>query len=445
MPEGRWSDVSDTQRGVASLSGYRSWRAAPRAAVSVLLLHLIFEYLRIHELWPVLGKLRVQTAITAVLLVIVLTQTGKAGVRLTRQGWLLLGFLGLTVFTILPAINNFYAYQFSYDLTLMLIGYFAITHILQNERDLTRFLSLLVGIHIYLALRVTLNYKPSFDEAGYVMGFKAGTSFLGDENDVALAMVLILPFALYLFRQARSLAGRLFWGTGGIAILLSIILTHSRGGFVGLIAMVLCVVATSRNKKKAIGAVVLAASLVLAVAPSQYWARIKTISDTDSGTAQARRNSWAAARRMFYDSPIWGVGGNNFGVLLPDYALEFREEKRSTQWARVAHSMYFDLLAEFGLIGVWLVGLVLLRNFRDLRQVRSLRENGHCSASIGLLADSLRVSWVGFLVPAAFLSVLQYPHLYYLTALTVVAHRLAIAESAEVWTEPVGALETTGG
>ena len=140
MPEGRWSDFSDTQRGVASLRGYRSWRAAPRAAVSVLFLYLIFEYLRIHELWPVLGKLRVQTAVSATLLVIVLTQTGKAGVRLTRQGWLLLGFLGLTVFTILPAINNFYAYQFSYGLSLILIGYFAITHILQNERDLNRFL-----------------------------------------------------------------------------------------------------------------------------------------------------------------------------------------------------------------------------------------------------------------------------------------------------------------
>lgn len=445
MPDDRWSDFSDAQGGGASLRGYLSGRAAPRAALFILCLHLIFEYLRLHDILPILDQLKVQTAVSVALLGIVLAQTGKAGGRLTRQSWLLLGFLGLTVFTILPATNNFYAYQFSYSLTLILIGYFAITHILQNEQDLNRFLSLLLGIHIYIALTVILNYRPSFDEAGYLREFRAGSSFLGDENDVALAMVLILPFALYLFRQARSAAGRLFWGTGGVAILLSIVFTHSRGGFVGLMAMALCFVATNRNKKKAIGALVFAASVVLVVAPSQYWKRIETISDTDSGTAQLRRYSWAAARRMFYDSPIWGVGGYNFGVSFPDYALEFSEESRPNQWGRVTHSMYFELLAEFGLIGVFLIGSVLLWNFRDLREVRSLSEKGDCSASVRQLADCLRLSWVGFLVPAAFLSVLLYPHLYYLTALTVVGRRLAFAEPEEARTEPIGALETTGG
>ncbi|MGH9425222.1 MAG: hypothetical protein ACRD2L_02805, partial [Terriglobia bacterium] len=142
--------------------------------------------------------------------------------------------------------------------------------------------------------------------------------------------------------------------------------------------------------------------------------------------------------------PIWGVGGNNFGVLLPEYAYEFPPEQRGTRWGKAAHSMYFDLLAQFGLLGVLLIGSVLLWNFRDLREVRSLSEKGDCSASIRQLADCLRLSWVGFLVPAAFLSVLQYPHLYYLTALTVVAHRLAIAEQTEMEIDPVGALEEAG-
>ena len=103
--------------------------------------------------------------------------------------------------------------------------------------------------------------------------------------------------------------------------------------------------------------------------------------------------------------------------------------------------MYFDLLAEFGLLGVLLIGSVLLLNFRDLREVISLNRLGRCPPSVGELAQFLRVSWVGFLVPAAFVSVLGYPHLYYLTALTVVVHRLAFAESAEIQTEPVGALQ----
>ncbi len=423
----------DVQVEAVSRPEPRPRHAVPRAAVTLLLLFLLFEYLRLHEILPVLDTLKIQTVIFAVLLVIVIAETAKGGVRLTRQGWLLLGFLGLAVFTILPATNQYYAYGFAYGLTLTLIGYFAITHVLRNERDLKRFLCVLVSIHIYLALKGFLR--------GYGSTGGVGGSFLGDGNDLALAMIVVLPFAIYFFRQARTLPGRVFWGVGSVMILVTIIFTGSRGGFVGLTAMMLYWVMTTKNRVKAIGTLVLVAALVIAVAPSQYWERIETIKDTDSGTAQIRRNNWAAARRMFYDSPIWGVGGNNFGVLLPEYATEYSRERRPTRWGRAAHSMYFQLLADFGLLGVVLIGSVLLRNFRDVRQVISLSRHGHCSASIGQLANSLRVSWVGFLVPAIFLSVLGYPHLYYLTALTVVVHGLAVAEWAEAGIEPIAVLE----
>ncbi len=416
-----------------------SFHEVPRAVIAVLFLYLIFEYLRIHEMWPILERLNIQTMVFAVLLLIVIVQTGKGGVRLTRQSWLLLGFFVLAVFTILPAINQFRAYQFAYGLALALIGFFAITHILQNERDVRRFLAFLVVIHIYIAVKGVLGYAGrEFDEHGYVSTGKVGGYILGDENDLALAMIVVLPFGIYLYRQAHSLPGRIFWGSGTVAILLAIIFTFSRGGFIGLTAMLLYWVVTSPNRGKAIGGVVLVAALVIAVAPSEYWARIETIKDTDSGTAQLRRNSWAAARRMFRDSPIWGVGGYNFGVLVPDYAIDFSPERRPTQWGRATHSMYFQLLAEFGLLGVWLIGWVLLLNFRNLAQVISLSLEGRCSVSMGQLANSLRVSMVGFVVSATFLSVLQYPHLYNLTGLTVVVARLAFAEHADSAIEPAG-------
>lgn len=430
--------------GAAGLPRSRLRQSVPRIAVGVLYLHLIFEYLRIHQIFPIIGSLKIQTAVTAALIFIVISQTGKGGVRLARQSRLLLGFLGLSVFAILVATNNYYAYEFAYGIMLTLAGYFAITHILQNERGLNRCLSLLAGMHVYIAARVILHYKPSFTRSGYLSEFSAGSNFLGDENDVALAMILIVPIAVYLFRQSRSLPGRLFWGAGSVTILLAVLFTFSRGGFIGLVALTLYWTWTSKNRVKAIGTLVLAGALVLAVAPQRYWTRMETITDTSSGTALKRRNYWAAARRAFYDSPIWGVGGNNLGVHLPEYAIDFKEEKRRTHWGKAAHSMYFQLLAEFGLIGVFLIGSVIVFNFRDLREVIALNRRGRCPPSMGDLARSLQLSWVGFLVPAAFLSVLTYPHLYYLTALTVVVHRLAFAESAEMEIEPMGALQGVG-
>jgi O-antigen ligase len=193
---------------------------------------------------------------------------------------------------------------------------------------------------------------------------------------------------------------------------------------------------TSRKKREAIGALAFAVVLVIAVAPPQYWTRVKTIEATDEGTAELRLNYWAAARRMFMTSPIWGVGGRNFGVLAPEYADEFRPERRGNQWGRATHSLYFQLLAEYGLLGVFLIGSVLVANFRDLKQVRALGRKGRCPRSVEQLAECLRLSWVGFLVSGAFISVLSYPHLYYLTALTVVVHRLAFEGSPSPKPEP---------
>jgi len=139
---------------------------------------------------------------------------------------------------------------------------------------------------------------------------------------------------------------------------------------------------------------------------------------------------------MFAVSPIWGVGGGNFGVLLPDYAYEIPPWALPNQWGRATHSLYYQLLAEFGLLGVFLIGAVILLNVRDLRQIRALGREGRCSGSLEQLAECLQLSWVGLLVSGAFISVLAYPHLYYLTAVTLVVHRLAVQESMSAKREP---------
>lgn len=70
-----------------------SWRGAPRAGVALLLVHIIFEYLRLHQIWPILGQLKVQTVIFTVLLLIVIAETARGAVRLTPKSYLLLGSL----------------------------------------------------------------------------------------------------------------------------------------------------------------------------------------------------------------------------------------------------------------------------------------------------------------------------------------------------------------
>src|SRR5207247_3283929 len=104
--------------------------------LTVLCLHLIFEYLRIHQIFPILAELNIQTVFFALLVLVVIAQLGKERVRLDRQSRALLCFLSLMIFTFPLATTWFYAYKFAYSVALTMVGYFAITSILPNERDL---------------------------------------------------------------------------------------------------------------------------------------------------------------------------------------------------------------------------------------------------------------------------------------------------------------------
>jgi O-antigen ligase len=411
-----------------------------------LCISLLFEYLRIHDMIPILGKLKIQTVFLGFFVFVVARQISQAKVRLPAQSRLFLAFLALAFATFPLATNWFYAFQFAYGIALTLIGHFAIVYILRNEEDLRTFFAWFIGIHIYLATKGILGYSGNqFNDQGYTSTGGVGGYFLGDENDFSLALNIALPIAIYLFRQARTTRSRVLWGSGIAAMLMTIVFTFSRGGFVGLVAMAAYWALTSKKKSEAIGALALAAILVVAVAPSEYWSRIQTITTADDESAISRENFWAAARRMFMSSPIWGVGGGNFGVLLPDYAYEIPPEKQPNQWGRATHSLYYQLLAEFGLAGAVLIGAILVFNYRDLRQIRALGAAGRCSASIERLAECLRLSWVGFLISGTFISVLSYPHLYYLTALTIVVHRLASEQSMSPRPESSAAGRSTKG
>ncbi len=77
----RYSNSLDVRPGSSRLHEVQAHQAAPRAAVTILCLYLLFEYLRLHQILPILGKLKVQTAILAALLLIVVAETAKGGVR----------------------------------------------------------------------------------------------------------------------------------------------------------------------------------------------------------------------------------------------------------------------------------------------------------------------------------------------------------------------------
>ncbi len=396
----------------------RSTSAPSSFLVAVLIAFLVLEYLRP----PLLQPLRVQMLF---LIVIPLAWLASRARPWSRNLSLQLAFLVVGALAMPFAHNYFVVYMNARQMFGFLVTALAVTWLMARPATFRRVLWAWVGIMCFQAL-----WALTHDGHGY-------GSFLGDENDLALACDMALPFA---FLGAQSFRGAKRWTCGFAAILLlsGVVASWSRGGFLGGIAAVAYCLLVGRHRVRniAIGCA-LAGAFYLAV-PSSYRAEMATIEDTDEGTAETRLFLWVTATRMWKDHPIFGVGPNNAAFLVGRYqpgptegGMFSSPAFQERDWGMTAlHSVYFQLLAERGLVGVALFGWMLFAFYADLRRLRRDAPRARASApqlvrDTTMYAIALEAAMAGFLVAGAFLSMLYYPYFWFFTALAV-AHERAI-------------------
>jgi O-antigen ligase len=176
------------------------------------------------------------------------------------------------------------------------------------------------------------------------------------------------------------------------------------------------------HRKALLGFTIAAAIGLSAFAPPSYWEEVKSIrtAGNKGDTGETRLYFWGIGWRMFLDHPILGVGTYNYGIRAPEYQDPYRVAWRSHTWGRVAHSLYFTLLPELGLVGTVLFGAILVWCLRVWRRLRRLGRGAPDDPYLrtgALAASGLAAGVVGTLVTGAFLSVLYYPVLWILVAL----------------------------
>lgn len=245
---------------------------------------------------------------------------------------------------------------------------------------------------------------------------------LGDENDLALACCMALPFAYFGFEQLRG--PKRWLCLGAAAILVSaVVASFSRGGFVALVAVGAHCWFISSYKLRSLGVAIASALVLYAVAPDSYIAEIKSIPQTDSGTAEARRFLWTTAWDMFKDHPILGVGAGNAVFLIGTYQpTDFGGANyQQRNWSgSQPHSIYFQGLAEHGAPGMAIWASISWLHFRTLRRLRKRSDlPADVKRDVQLFAPALAGAMTAFLVAGIFLSVLYYPYFFYVSALSV--------------------------
>jgi O-antigen ligase len=269
--------------------------------------------------------------------------------------------------------------------------------------------------------------------------------FLGDENDLSLAMSMALPYPIFMLSMSGSTARwKLIFRATIAVIVVVIIISFSRGGFLGLIAVATSVWLFSKNKLRnlliTLATVLLAGALIVKVLPVGYTARLNSINDPTSSTRVERLQSWELGWIMWKHNPILGVGVDQFPWNAARYermTSYWIDEEHSTSLAgREAHSLYFSLLAEMGLAGVTVFLCLLIGIVRTLANViragsklakispesqsKQTLEEQQRASDAALLAKAILCSLTGFLVSGAFISVAYYPHIWLIAAFVTI-------------------------
>jgi len=245
-----------------------------------------------------------------------------------------------------------------------------------------------------------------------------------DSNYFCLYLLPIIPVAFYRASDERLCIQRVLARIATIALILAVIFTFSRGGMIGL-AVVLFLLAL-KSKRKLLAILILGIIITIFVAnmPDYFRERIEKTKIELEGektyTSTYRRlllvkGGW----KMFLDKPLTGVGIGNF-------FWSVREYTPVRIHPGLAHNMYIEVLAELGLIGMFLFMGIIFLTLRDLRRIIKM-----ASFSLKSYAQGLYVGLIAFLVSALFLHA-QYEKFFWLFIFLTICLKNIVIKKEEV-------------
>ncbi|MFL6675152.1 MAG: putative O-glycosylation ligase, exosortase A system-associated [Massilia sp.] len=243
-------------------------------------------------------------------------------------------------------------------------------------------------------------------------------SYIEDNNDLALALIMTVPLIWYL--QSRATKKWMRYGLMALALLTLTAAagSYSRGALLAGSAMLFFLWLKSQNKARTGVALLLIVPLLYLVMPEQWFSRMNTIDDYHSdGSAMGRINSWSFATNLALDN-LMGGGYLTFTPRM------FQRYAPDPLGVHAPHSIYFQVLGEHGFIG-----LALFLTFLFLAWRTAGRVIKYCKGQPELkwaadLSAMCQVSLIGYIVGGAFLSLAYFDLFYDIVALPLLLEKL---------------------
>jgi len=249
-------------------------------------------------------------------------------------------------------------------------------------------------------------------------------SFISGNNEMALALIMIIPLMRYLQLQTEHLwlrhgltVSMLFTGIAAIG-------SQSRGALVGMVAMGVFLALKSRNKLFTLVPIIILVAAVAVIMPQEWHDRMSTITaEEKDSSVQGRFVAWEMAVNLAKHR----ITGGGFETFQPSiyYMYSDNESKLSST---DAHSIYFEVIAEHGFIGFSLFMLLAWFTWNTGSRIRKLSRKSVETRWSFDLASMLQVSLVGYATAGAFLGLAYFDLYYDLIAMMVICRLLLLEQ-----------------
>jgi O-antigen ligase len=281
---------------------------------------------------------------------------------------------------------------------------------------------------IWLAFAVSL-YLSYFAVSDYMHGnFREGSAFynnqriggvirglFGNSNDLALHLVTMVPLAIGFAFGSKGILKKLLYFAFAVLFISGIVVTFSRGAFLGLFVTSLVLVRKIGRKNKALstGVLVVALLALLALAPASYSSRLSTIlsssSDTTGSSSQRteilKRSIWVTLRY-----PLFGVGVGNFHY--------------KSVHELVTHNAYTQVSSEMGIPALVMYLMLMIYPQRRLREIELATADVADKRKLHYWSIGIQASIIAYMVSSFFGAVAYQWYIYYLVGYAVAVRRL---------------------
>jgi len=336
-----------------------------RPYIGLLALLIVME-LQPGELYPYVAPLHLERVVGGLVLIAFLINGEKW--RLPTPTKWFLAFYGAMIVSIPLAFWRGNSLSFCISFLEILSYCLLATALLTTEKRIRWFIVTFVLLIDWLGGSALYNYTHGIWQ--YTMDIERAigvTSSAGDPNTLATTLVTAMPLCIALMVRSNPVWMRLI-GVGSAAIgVVTVVDTGSRSAALGLVFLTLLLMFRKPKNLKFLPLVLLLSPMIWMVIPQQYKARYETVDNLKSDESyQNRILSWHGGIGMFESNPITGIGPQNYAIANGEKYWPGTGRKH---WLD-AHSLYFKLIGELGLVGVVTFGGFVLCLFQTNFRIR---------------------------------------------------------------------------